>query len=659
MTEEITLSNLKQGLGENALVFLPESTTSKLDNVAYVMSNAFYAGRDIVLTDGKPFYSPYDIHVGSDNEAIYIRNVQRSDYEDDILVSMVLPYSLTVNNGVHTNPDNTSFSIFKMDEAKLFKLDTTTQDPVHNYGTSYFSKVGVNATTVNSPYMVNLDKTARESSSYAFAAIQKGATIVATTSMDNTGNYKYLFKGERVGGSVNNDNVPSGSVTLTPEGSYSGEIYDRAISNAIFYFADNKFLNLYKLMATKRYLYVYPFRAVYTFDGNLAPNTVKALNGLDISFDMPGETDGIIDRTISQVPDLAVRSGKGFIQQVTDVCAQNNAAIASIVGRFYAMDRDKRWERVKEGYDLIVKGTGKQATDMVQAMQESYDEGVTDEFIKPIHNAAVNGCIEEGDVVIFINFRNDRAKELTIVLTQQDMPEQGMTTIPGLQYYCMTPYDANFKGVHILFPKENVENTLGEYLSSKGKKQLHTAETEKYAHVTFFFNGGREAPFAGEDRILVASPKVATYDLKPEMSAYEVKDKLVASIRTQQYDFIVVNFANGDMVGHTGVYNAIAKAVWAVDRCVHDVIETAKKNDYEAIIIADHGNADNAINPDGTPNTAHSLNPVPFIYVTDNNSATVKDGRLADVAPSILHIMGLEQPKDMTGECLISDNVNA
>ncbi|MBP5426233.1 MAG: 2,3-bisphosphoglycerate-independent phosphoglycerate mutase [Prevotella sp.] len=354
--------------------------------------------------------------------------------------------------------------------------------------------------------------------------------------------------------------------------------------------------------------------------------------------------------------DTDPRSGKGFIQQVSDVCAANDAAIASIVGRFYAMDRDKRWERVKEGYDLIVNGTGKQATDMVQAMQESYDEGVTDEFIKPIHNASVNGCIEEGDVVIFINFRNDRAKEMTIALTQEDMPEQGMKTIPGLQYYCMTPYDANFKGVNILFPKENVEDTLGEYLSKQGKKQLHTAETEKYAHVTFFFNGGREAPYEGEDRILVASPKVATYDLKPEMSAFEVKDKLVAAINTQMYDFIVVNFANGDMVGHTGVYNAIAKAVWAVDNCVREVIEAAKANDYEAIIIADHGNADNAINPDGTPNTAHSLNPVPFIYVTNNNSATVKDGRLADVAPSILHIMGLEQPADMTGECLIQDN---
>lgn len=214
----------------------------------------------------------------------------------------------------------------------------------------------------------------------------------------------------------------------------------------------------------------------------------------------------------------------------------------------------------------------------------------------------------------------------------------------------------HFKGVGVLFPKENVQNTLGEYLSTQGKRQLHTAETEKYAHVTFFFNGGRETPFEGEDRILVPSPKVATYDLQPEMSAYEVKDKLVGAINTQEYDFIVVNFANGDMVGHTGVYNAIAKAVYAVDNCVREVIEAARANDYEALIIADHGNADNAINEDGTPNTAHSLNPVPIIYVTNNNSATIRNGRLADVAPSLLHIMGLEQPADMNGENLISDN---
>ena len=290
---------------------------------------------------------------------------------------------------------------------------------------------------------------------------------------------------------------------------------------------------------------------------------------------------------------------------------------------------------------------------MVQAMQESYDEGVTDEFIKPIVNSTVDGRVKEGDVFIFFNYRNDRAKEITIALTQQDMPEQGMHTIPGLQYYCMTPYDASFKGVHILFDKENVADTLGEYLSKNGKKQLHIAETEKYAHVTFFFNGGRETPFDGEDRILVPSPKVATYDLKPEMSAYEVKDKLVEAINTQKYDFIVVNYANGDMVGHTGVYEAIEKAVVAIDNCVNATVEAAKANGYEVLIIADHGNADHALNEDGTPNTAHSLNPVPFVYVTENKEAKVVDGVLADVAPSILHIMGMPQPADMTGNDLI------
>jgi 2,3-bisphosphoglycerate-independent phosphoglycerate mutase len=351
--------------------------------------------------------------------------------------------------------------------------------------------------------------------------------------------------------------------------------------------------------------------------------------------------------------DTDPKSGKGFIADLEAHCAKSAGKIASIVGRYYAMDRDKRWERVKVAYDLIVNGEGVKATDMVQAVQNSYDEGVTDEFIKPIVNSTVDGRIKEGDVVIFFNYRNDRAKELTIVLTQEDKTAEGMHTIPGLQYYCMTPYDASFKGVHILFDKENVVNTLGEYVSSKGLKQLHIAETEKYAHVTFFFNGGRETPYENEDRILVASPKVATYDLQPEMSAYEVKDKLVEAIGTDKYDFIVVNFANGDMVGHTGVYEAIEKAVVAVDACVKDVIEAAKAHGYEAIIIADHGNADHALNADGTPNTAHSLNPVPCVYVTDKKDATVADGRLADVAPSILKIMGLEAPAEMTGNVLI------
>ena len=358
--------------------------------------------------------------------------------------------------------------------------------------------------------------------------------------------------------------------------------------------------------------------------------------------------------------DTDPRSGKGFIADLTKHCDACGAHIATIIGRFYAMDRDKRWNRIKVAYDQLVEGKGRRVDDMVEGVQSCYDSDSeehknTDEFMEPLVNAKVDGRIQEGDVVIFFNYRNDRAKELTVVLTQQDMPDEGMHTIPGLQYYCMTPYDASFKGVHILFPKENVENTLGEYLSSKGLKQLHTAETEKYAHVTFFFNGGREAPFAGEDRILVPSPKVPTYDMKPEMSAYEVKDKLVAAIRENKYDFIVVNFANGDMVGHTGVYEAIEKAVKAVDSCVRDVVTAANEVGYETIIIADHGNADNAINPDGTPNTAHSLNPVPFIYVTENVHAKVKNGVLADVAPSILHIMGLPQPAEMTGHDLIED----
>ena len=351
--------------------------------------------------------------------------------------------------------------------------------------------------------------------------------------------------------------------------------------------------------------------------------------------------------------DTDPKSGKGFIEQLEAHCAKSAGKIASIIGRYYAMDRDKRWERVKEAYDLLVNGVGKKASDMVQAMQESYDEGITDEFIKPIANANVDGTIKEGDVVIFFNYRNDRAKELTVVLTQQDMPEAGMHTIPGLQYYCMTPYDASFKGVHILFDKENVMNTLGEYLAAKGLKQLHIAETEKYAHVTFFFNGGRETPYENEDRILVPSPKVATYDLKPEMSAYEVKDKLVAAINENKYDFIVVNYANGDMVGHTGIYEAIEKAVVAVDACVKETVEAAKAQGYEAIIIADHGNADHALNEDGTPNTAHSLNPVPCVYVTENKDAKVENGRLADVAPTILKIMGLEVPAEMNGKVLI------
>ena len=353
--------------------------------------------------------------------------------------------------------------------------------------------------------------------------------------------------------------------------------------------------------------------------------------------------------------DTDPRSGKGFIEALEKHMAASTGKIASIIGRYYAMDRDKRWERVKMAYDQLVNGVGEKCTDMVAAMQASYDNGVTDEFVLPIVNVDAEGnaigTIKPNDVVIFFNYRNDRAKELTIVLTQQDMPEEGMHTMP-LYYCCMTPYDAKFQGLHILFDKENVANTIGEYIAAQGLNQLRIAETEKYAHVTFFLNGGREEEFANESRILVASPKVATYDLQPEMSAYEVKDKLVAALGEQKYDFICLNFANGDMVGHTGVYEAIEKAVKAVDECVKDVVEAAKANGYEVVQIADHGNADNAVNADGTPNTAHSLNPVPIVVVSDR-VASVKDGILADVAPTVLDLMGLPKPAEMTGESLV------
>ena len=352
-------------------------------------------------------------------------------------------------------------------------------------------------------------------------------------------------------------------------------------------------------------------------------------------------------------------AGKGFIIDLQQhMQTAGTGVVATVIGRYYAMDRDQHWDRIKLAYDLIVNGKGRELDDIVAGVQSCYDSHTeehknTDEFMEPLVNSNIDGRIKEGDAVIFFNFRSDRAKELTVALTQQDMPEQGMTTIPNLQYYCMTPYDDSFTGVHVLFPKENLDNTLGEYIAGKGLKQLHIAETEKYAHVTSFINGGREEPFEGEERILVTSPAVATYDLKPEMSAYEVKDKLVEALKTNKYDWIVVNFANADMVGHTGVYPAIETAVKVIDNCLNEVVETARAMGYETIITADHGNADHALNADGTPNTAHSTNPVPFIYVTENGNATVQDGVLADVAPSILRIMGLEQPVEMTGRCLI------
>jgi 2,3-bisphosphoglycerate-independent phosphoglycerate mutase len=354
--------------------------------------------------------------------------------------------------------------------------------------------------------------------------------------------------------------------------------------------------------------------------------------------------------------DTDPRSGKGYMQNLLAHLEKSNGKVASFIGRYYAMDRDKRWERIKEAYDLIVHGVGQKTEDIVEAMQQSYDNGVTDEFMKPIvvtdRDGEPVGKLKDGDVVIFFNFRNDRARELTIVLTQQDMPEAGMKTMP--LYYCtMTPYEASFEGLHIIYPKENADNTIGEVLGAAGKKQLRIAETEKYAHVTFFFSGGREEVFNGEDRILIPSPKVPTYDLKPEMSVFEVKDAVIKAVKTEKYDFICLNFANGDMVGHTGVYKAIEKAVAAVDKCVGEVIQAARETGYDVLIIADHGNADKALNDDGSPNTAHSLNPVPSILVSDDYKV-IREGILADVAPTLLTIMGLEIPEEMTGSVLIS-----
>lgn len=353
--------------------------------------------------------------------------------------------------------------------------------------------------------------------------------------------------------------------------------------------------------------------------------------------------------------DTDPKSGLGFIENLLNHLEHSNGKVATLTGRYYTMDRDKRWERIKIGYDAMVNGIGTKSTDLLKSMKESYDAGVTDEFIKPIvmvddHQQPI-GSIKAGDVVICFNFRTDRLRQITTALTQKDFPEYGMHTLP-LEYYTMANYDDSFKGIHVIYDKDNIENTLGELVSKAGKNQIRIAETEKYAHVTFFFSGGREEVFKNEKRILVPSPKVATYDLQPEMSAGLVTENIVAELKKQEADFICLNFANGDMVGHTGVWEAIVKAVTFIDQCVQQVVETAKANGYEVMIIADHGNADFAVNPDGSPNTAHSLNPVPCILVSDRFKH-IQNGILADVAPTILKMMGMEVPKDMTGKVLI------
>jgi 2,3-bisphosphoglycerate-independent phosphoglycerate mutase len=351
--------------------------------------------------------------------------------------------------------------------------------------------------------------------------------------------------------------------------------------------------------------------------------------------------------------DTDPKSGLGYLKDLQAHLDQTVGSIATITGRYYAMDRDKRWERVKLAYDALVNGQGEAVSDIFTALQRSYDNGVTDEFIKPIINSRVgNTLVKPGDVVICFNFRTDRCREITEVLTQTDMPEIGMYKLP-LNYTTLTEYDKTFVGVNVVFNNDDLINTLGEVLAQQGKTQLRIAETEKYPHVTFFFSGGRENPFEGEKRIMVASPKVATYDLQPEMSAVELTDALLPAMETDRPDFICLNYANADMVGHTGVWEAVIKAVETVDACVNRVVTKGLELGYTILLTADHGNADYMINEDGSPNTAHTLNPVPLFVIGNDFTGTVKPGKLGDIAPTILTLMGLPIPKEMTGEVLV------
>lgn len=377
-------------------------------------------------------------------------------------------------------------------------------------------------------------------------------------------------------------------------------------------------------------------------------NHLKALLSAAADFGL----DDVYVHAFTDGRDTDPKAGEGYLKDLQQHIDSTTGKIASLVGRYYAMDRDKRWERVKKAYDLLVHGEGESFSTAVEAVKHSYSEGVTDEFITP-KIIDPRGIIEEGDVVLCFNFRTDRGRQITMALTQQDFPDFNMKTL-DLYYVTMTRYDEEFKGVHVIMEKDNLQDTMGQVLSEAGKTQLRIAETEKYPHVTFFFSGGREDVFPGEERIMCPSPKVATYDLQPEMSAYDVRDKVIGAINSDKFDFICINFANPDMVGHTGVFEAAVKACETVDSCVSDVIEAALKHHYDTIIIADHGNAEVMRNPDGSPNTAHTTNPVPFILVSDHYKGPLQEGRLGDVAPTLLALMGVSQPEAMTGKSLLS-----
>ncbi len=382
---------------------------------------------------------------------------------------------------------------------------------------------------------------------------------------------------------------------------------------------------------------------------------IEHLKGL-ISLASEKEVNNVFVHAFLDGRDTDPKSGKLYLAELLEHMHRNVGQLASVIGRYYAMDRDRRWERVKLAYDLLVNGNGRSARDAVKAVQESYDLNVTDEFVNPICMTDERGrplaTIQEGDVVLCFNFRTDRGREITQVLTQEDFPELGMKKL-NLYYITLTSYDETFRDVRVIFEKDNLEMTLGEVVANAGRKQIRIAETEKYPHVTFFFSGGRELAFAGESRIMCPSPKVATYDLQPEMSARDIRDRIIPELEAGSADFICLNFANPDMVGHTGVFEAAVKACETVDSCAKDVTEAALRNGYATVIIADHGNADMMINADGSPNTAHTTNLVPCILVDDTYVGKLKDGKLGDIAPTILHLMELPVPVQMTGDVLL------
>lgn len=472
--------------------------------------------------------------------------------------------------------------------------------------------------------------------------------------MENFPNSQLLASGEHVGlpdGQMGNSevghlNIGAGRVLYQDMVKITRAIRDRSLWN--------------HPQIVKAYTYAKENNKKVHLLGLIGPGGVHALSShmvalAQIATDMG--LDDIYIHGLTDGRDTDPRSGYGFIKDDLEALQPTNAKFASLIGRYYGMDRDRNYDRLKLAYDLYTEGKGKKTRDILAAVQESYDNGVTDEFLLPVvmvdEKDEPVATISEGDVVICFNFRTDRLRQTTIAFTQQDLPEFGMKTM-DLQWYTMTNYKADFSGINVIFDKDNVTNTMGEVIARAGLKQIRIAETEKYAHVTFFFSGGREKEFEGESRILIQSPRVPTYDLQPEMSAPLVKDAIVPKLLNQEAHFVCLNFANGDMVGHTGVYEAIYKAIEAVDTCTREVVEAALEGGYDILIIADHGNADNALNDDGTVNTAHSLNPVPCIFVSKNKKdIQIENGVLADVAPTLLAVMGLEVPKEMTGKSII------